>query len=130
MNKLLIAGLAGSAFAFAATASAAPNAAVEIKMAATHASLAAKASDVQSVHTHLHHVLNCLVGPSGKGFDVTNANPCAGSGNGAIPDSTYPASKKQLQRAAKYAMSGIAETDLAKAQKRAIDVASAIAKAQ
>ena len=128
MNKGLFAGLAGSALVFAATASAAPNAAAEIKMAASHAALAVKASDVQSVHTHLHHVLNCLVGPSGKGFDVTNANPCTGSGNGAIPDSTYPASKKHLRAAAKYAMSGIAETDLAKAQKRAIDVEGAIAK--
>ena len=130
MNKGLFAGLAGAVLVFAAGASAAPNAASEIKMAASHAALAVKAADVQSVHTHLHHVLNCLVGPSGKGFDVTNANPCAGSGNGAIPDSTYPASKKQLRAAAKYAISGIAETDLGKAQKRAIDVASAIAKAQ
>ncbi|MEP7209460.1 MAG: hypothetical protein ABI740_01375 [Alphaproteobacteria bacterium] len=130
MNKLVVALLTGCTLAGAGVAVAAPNAASEIRTAAAHASLAAKASDVQSVHTHLHHVLNCLVGPSGKGFDVTNANPCAGSGNGAIPDSTYPASKKQLRAAAKYAMSGIAQTDLARAQKRAIDVEGAIARAK
>jgi hypothetical protein len=35
-----------------------------------HAGMALGAADLKLVHTHLHHVINCLVGPSGKGFDA------------------------------------------------------------
>src|ERR1700752_2576602 len=56
--------------------------------AATHAGLAAQAADIGGVHTHLHHALNCLVGPKGTGFDAKEMNPCAQAGNGAIPDAT------------------------------------------
>ena len=38
------------------------------------------------VQAHLHHTLNCLVGPGGDGFDAKQMNPCAQAGNGAIPD--------------------------------------------
>jgi hypothetical protein len=91
----------------------------EITTAATHAGLAAQAADVSGVHTHLHHAVNCLVGPGGTGFDAKELNPCANSGGGAIPDSTKPSTKQALAAALAKANSGIAATDLAAAQKDA-----------
>jgi hypothetical protein len=91
----------------------------EITTAATHAGLAAQAADVAGVHTHLHHTVNCLVGPGGAGFDAKELNPCANSGGGAIPDSTNAATKQKLEAALAKANSGIAATDFAAAQKDA-----------
>jgi hypothetical protein len=88
----------------------------EIVTAATHASLAAQAGDIAGVHMHLHHTLNCLVGPGGMGFDATQMNPCAQAGHGAIPDAANATVKASLEAAAAKAGTGIAETDLAKAQ--------------
>jgi hypothetical protein len=91
----------------------------EITTAATHAGLAAQASDIATVHTHLHHTINCLVGPGGQGFDAKELNPCANSGSGAIPDSTSASSKQALQGALVKANNGLAATDLATAQAEA-----------
>lgn len=35
---------------------------------------------------HLHHTLNCLVGPQDKLFDASAGNPCQGQGDGYLPD--------------------------------------------
>ena len=86
------------------------DAASEVVTAQTHADLAAHASDLMGVHMHLHHAVNCLVGPSGAGFDAKEANPCAHAGNGAIPDTTDANRKKQLNDAVTKAESGIAST--------------------
>jgi hypothetical protein len=95
------------------------DAASEAVTAATHANLAAAGKDIGTVHTHLHHTLNCLVGPKGEGFDKAAINPCANAGNGAIPDSKDAAKTKVLEDAATLARGGIAATDLAAAQKAA-----------
>ncbi|MGH8428049.1 MAG: hypothetical protein ACRES7_08730 [Gammaproteobacteria bacterium] len=58
----------------------------EIATAGVHATLAASADSLTMTHTHLHHVVNCLVGPKGAGFDTSAENPCKGMGKGAIPD--------------------------------------------
>ena len=97
----------------------------EISTAATHAGLAAKQTDVMKVHMHLHHALNCLVGPAGEGFDATNANPCAKQGAGAIPDSDAATAAK-LKAVVPTLQSGISATDLAIAQKDASDASAAI----
>jgi|SRR5438552_13628138 len=97
----------------------AAGASAEITNAAMHAGLAAQASDIAGVHTHLHHAVNCLVGPGGEGFDAKELNPCANAGNGAIPDSTSASTKQALQSALTKATSGLAATDLAAAQKDA-----------
>ena len=91
----------------------------EIVNAETHAGLAAKGADLAAVHMHLHHALNCLVGPSGAGFDAHEIDPCAHAGSGAIPDAADAAKKKALETAAAEARTGIAETTLAKAQQDA-----------
>lgn len=100
------------------------NAATEITTAATHADLASQAADVGMVHSHLHHTLNCLVGPGGTGFDAAEVNPCKNNGNGAIPDTKKATRKASLEKAADSARAGIAEADLAKAQKTASDTAA------
>jgi uncharacterized membrane protein len=41
---------------------------------------------LQQVTLHLHHVLNCAVGPDGMGFDAAAGNPCKGQGNGFLSD--------------------------------------------
>ena len=59
---------------------------MEIKTAVEHATFASEADDVAKTHLHLHHVINCLVGPNGEGFDAKAGNPCKGQGNGALND--------------------------------------------
>ena len=54
--------------------------------AAAHAGMAMGAADLATARAHLHHVVNCLVGPSGKGFDAMAGDPCKGMGHGAIAD--------------------------------------------
>jgi hypothetical protein len=82
----------GAVLAGLATASARPSPAAmtgmadEIKTAATHAGFAEKYDSMKEVSLHLHHVLNCLVGPSDKRFDKAAGDPCQGQGNGILPD--------------------------------------------
>jgi hypothetical protein len=128
-RNLMLAGAIVALPALPATAFAAANVSTEMSTAATHAGLAAKASDIKTVHMHLHHALNCLVGPKGKGFDKNQLNPCANSGNGAIPDSANAAQKAKLKKAAKEAKAGLATTELDKAVKDAEAVAATIKKA-
>jgi len=73
------------------------------KQAATagaHAGMALGASDLKMAQTHLHHVINCLVGPSGKGFDAKAGNPCKGMGDGAIVDAKGDAATESRLHAA------------------------------
>jgi len=102
----------------------AADAAGEVATAATHATLASGASDLDGVKMHLHHTLNCLVGPGGKGFDAKQINPCAGSGSGAIPDTSDAAKKKELEEAANTVRAGLATSDVATAKKAASDTAT------
>jgi len=100
---------------------AAADAASEIVTAAQHAGLAAQSATIDAVHMHLHHTLNCLVGPNGMDFDKNELNPCKNSGNGAIPDTADAAKQKALEAAADKARAGLKENDLAAAQKDASD---------
>jgi hypothetical protein len=108
--------LTASLLAFAPQTALADASASETVTAATHADLAAQSADIKGVHTHLHHVLNCLVGPNGNGFDAKELNPCANAGNGAIPDTTDAAKQKLLNAAADKARAGIVAADLKTAQ--------------
>jgi hypothetical protein len=89
--------------------------------AAQHAGLAAGSTDIAGVHRHLHHVLNCLVGPDGDGFDGAAGNPCAAAG-GAIPQTMDNAMKMKLEKAAADARMGIADDDLDAAKKTAMEI--------
>jgi hypothetical protein len=92
-----------------------------INTAVTHTGLASNAANIDAVHTHLHHVLNCLVGPGGNGFDAAPGNPCAAAG-GAIPQTADAATKAKLETAATQVRGGIANNDMAAAKKVATDV--------
>jgi len=108
-----ILALGSSLFLIGSTASGfAADAAKEIATATDHAGYAADATVLKTTYTHLHHVINCLVGPSGDGFDAKEANPCAAMGDGAIPDSSNAATKMALSAAVTKAKSGLAAKDL------------------
>src|ERR1700744_229632 len=95
------------------------DATAEIATAAQHAGLAAAAPNLAQVHTHLHHAMNCLVGPRDADFDKNNMNPCAQQGAGAYPDESDPDIKVKLQNAMSAAADGIASNDEATAKKNA-----------
>lgn len=96
-----------------------------VATAAQHAGFAAGGADVASVRRHLHHVLNCLVGPDGQGFDAAPGNPCANAG-GAIPQTADAATKAKLEKTAADVRMGIASQDLAVAKKTATDAQTAL----
>ena len=119
-KSLLLALLLLPAAAFAA------DVAGETVTAGTHAQLASQAADLDMVHMHLHHVLNCLVGPSGDGFDKSQINPCAGSGNGILPDTTDATKVPTLMTAEAKAKAGIASSDITVAKQDASDAYAAL----
>ena len=124
-NLMLAAGavalLATPAFADLAT---------ELSTAQTHAGMASTQTDIMMAHKHLQHAVNCLVGPSGAGFDAAAGNPCGKAGNGAIADSTDAAQKAKLTKIAADAKAGVGNADLAASQASAKATADAIAAAK
>lgn len=94
-------------------------------IAAQHAGLAASGADIAAVKRHLHHALNCLVGPEGEGFDATAGNPCSAAG-GAIPQTSDAAAKAKLQKAAAQARSAVAGSDLDATRKAATELQAAL----
>ena len=125
MKKIVLLAAASALIASPAFA----DVAAQLTVAQTHAGMAAKAADLKMVQTHLHHAVNCLVGPAGAGFDAAAGNPCAKAGTGAIPETTDAAQKAKLEAAVAKATPGFAPTDLAAAQKAAQDTADAVAAA-
>ena len=101
----------------------------EINTAATHAGFAAAGKDMKTVQMHLHHTVNCLVGPTGAGFDPGEANPCKDQGNGAIPDIQDPVKRASLQEALIKINAGLKQTDMAAAQQDAAAAQELIKKA-
>jgi len=98
----------------------------EAATAGVHAGLAAQGASIEQVHMHLHHTVNCLVGPNGQGFDAKPGNPCQKLGNGAIPDTTDQASKAKLTAALAKAQAGLKSGDLAAARRAATEAQAAL----
>lgn len=113
MTKRLICGLPALLLALALPAAlqaadANGTASKQIATAAAHAGMALGAADLTTAHMHLHHVVNCLVGPAGKGFDAKAADPCKGMGQGAIVDAKGDATvEARLQTALHQAEQGL-----------------------
>ena len=126
MKKLM---LAAGAVALLATPAFA-DLATELSTAQTHAGMASTQTDIMMAHKHLQHAINCLVGPTGAGFDAAAGNPCGKAGNGAIVDSTDAAQKAKLQSIADNAKAGVANSDHAASQASAKATADAIAAAK
>ena len=111
----------------------------ELTIAQTHALLAFRSGGrgergIATAQTHLHHVLNCLVGPGGAGYDVTPPlmDPCAAdkSNKGALNDATSPAQKQKIQAAIDLAKANLTITDNAKLQEQTTALADAIGAAK
>ena len=102
----------------------------ELSTAQTHAGMASTQTDIAMAQKHLQHAVNCLVGPSGTGFDAAAGNPCGKAGAGAIPDSTDAAQKAKLTSIAAAAKEGVGSSDLATVQKAAKDTVAALAAAK
>ena len=126
---LSIAAFCGASILIAGTALAAVSLPAEMSNARTHANNAANAPTIDAVHTHMHHAINCLVGPKGDGYDASQMNPCANAGNGAIPDQTDAAKKAKLESAKAALMKGLGENDLKAAQASATSAVADISAA-
>ncbi|HET6804415.1 MAG TPA: hypothetical protein VFH59_03105 [Frateuria sp.] len=99
----------------------------EVKTAAAHAGMAMGAADLKMAHAHLQHVINCLVGPSGNGYDAQAENPCKGMGQGAIPDAKGDAARQsRLEAAATQARQGLKATTVDRAHAAAQKVMSSL----
>lgn len=115
-----ITGLSGTALALLISSSAlAAGTDAEVNTAGAHAGLAAESENVEGVHTHLHHTLNCLVGPDGEGFNSDEMNPCADLGEGALTNANNDEMKEKLGKAAEHVNKGLATDDYEEAKKAA-----------
>lgn len=102
-------------------------AAREASTAAAHAGMALGATDLKMAHAHLQHVVNCLVGPSGEGYDPQAENPCKGMGQGAIMDAKADAARQsRLQEAAMEARKGVKAATVDEAHASAQKVMSSL----
>jgi hypothetical protein len=125
------AAASGASTGMGASAGGTANPDQEVATALQHAGMSAGSSKLEDVHMHLHHVINCLVGPSGDGYDSTAENPCKGQGTGAINDvDNKSKQRKKLDEAVKDANKGLKDNDLKKAQKYAKDVMEDLQAAQ
>jgi hypothetical protein len=114
----------------AASPASAADAAKELATAEAHAGYAAAATDLKMAQAHLHHVVNCMVGPKGRGFDETQANPCKDQGGGVMVDYKGDKAKRAtLQKALDTARAGLKAADLAAAKQRASDADALLKKA-
>ncbi len=96
----------------------AADAKAEIITAALHAGFAAMATDLPTAQKHLHHVMNCLIGPGGAEYDASAGNPCKDQGAGAIPDSDVMAQPLLMANLA-TAKQAAAQSDLIKIKESA-----------
>jgi hypothetical protein len=125
--KLAVAPAAALVLLASSHAAVAADAAKEISMAAAHAGMAAGSADMKMVQMHLHHVMNCLSGPGGMGYDAAQGNPCKDLGMGAIPDSAMD-KRMGLEAALKMASDGAMEMDMTKAKEKAAATQAALSK--
>lgn len=94
----------------------------EIAAAATHAGLAAQGEDLSQVRMHLHHTMNCLVGPKGEGYSSKDMDPCSALGNGAVVDASTKSTVLGVNTAIMGTKKGLEAEDLAKAKEIAAEV--------
>lgn len=123
-NAWILAGLAASALLapLAATASTmTADGQKEVATAIEHAHYASQSNQLDAVHLHLHHVINCMVGTNGEGFDAQAGDPCKGEGTGALNDLKASPARQDADQALALARVGVkidqysAARDVAKA---------------
>ncbi|MEJ2061060.1 MAG: hypothetical protein P8Y64_11350 [Gammaproteobacteria bacterium] len=107
----------------ATPAFAAGSAQQEISTAIEHAGFASQVKSTDKVHLHLHHVVNCLVGPQGSGFYAKAGDPCKGMGNGALNDLMGQSMvRNELESALHEAKTGLNENSFSAAHMTAMKV--------
>lgn len=122
-SSVSLMALLGAVFLSSAALAQSGDAAKELATASTHAQLSAASQSVTVAAMHLHHTINCLVGPHGRGFDAAAGNPCKSMGAGALQDS--PKGSKwhsKALRALAVARRGVAAKELPAMHKAASDV--------
>lgn len=103
----------------------------EISTALDHAQMAMNGQDVKTVHEHMQHVVNCLVGPQGPEFNSQAEDPCKGMGNGAMNDVDSKSDQhKKLDKALTEAKDALKKDSLKGAQGEAKDVIKYLQDAQ
>ena len=131
LSAAVAADAPGAGTGMGASAAGSANPDQEVATALQHAGMSAGSSKLEDVHAHLQHVINCLVGPSGAGFDASAEDPCKGQGAGAINDvDNKSKQRKKLDEAVKDANKGLKDNDMKKAQKYAKDVMKDLQDAQ
>jgi hypothetical protein len=99
----------------------------QVSTASAHAGMALGAADLKTAHAHLHHVINCLAGPTGAGYDAQQADPCKGMGQGAIVDAKGDAAREaKLHAAMTEAEHGLKTTTLSDAHADAQQVMASL----
>lgn len=86
--------------------------AAQWKTSVQHSKFSQDYNGMKEVTTHLQHVVNCLEGPTGPGFEGGAGNPCQGQGAGLIVDSKkagakYAAAAPWMEAADKLAQNGL-----------------------
>ncbi len=98
----------------------------QLATARQHAEFSMGADDVAGATLHLGHVLNCIAGEGGEGFDGDWGHPCGGQGDGILADvASHPdadAVAAVLSAAHALAMDGVAAESLGAAQAAAAGV--------
>lgn len=88
----------------------------QVVTAIQHAGFAADEAEHAGAVRHLGHVLNCLAGPDGEGFDGSWGHPCGSQGTGILVDLAAHAAADDLLVLARgahaLALAGIAEPGL------------------
>jgi hypothetical protein len=128
-SSISLMALLGAVLLSSASLAQAGDAAKELGAASTHAQLSESSQSVEVATMHLHHVINCLVGPHGTGFDAAAGNPCKSMGDGALKDSPKGSEMhSKAVRALAIARRGIAEKDLSAMHKAASEVIGTLGK--
>ena len=98
----------------------------QLTTAITHSGFSAGAAELAMASTHLGHVLNCLVGEGGEGFNVDWGHPCGGQGAGIASDlASHPQSadlQALVDNAIQLAMWGVTQESLTAVQAAAAGV--------
>ncbi|WP_147305059.1 hypothetical protein [Alkalilimnicola ehrlichii] len=79
----------------------------QLQTALLHAEFAADGEKAPAIHYHLHHVINCLVGPRGDAFREEVGNPCEGQGRGLVHDLRGSAGRDEVDLALTAALHGL-----------------------
>lgn len=100
--------------------------ATQLGTAIQHAGFSAAATEHEMAVRHLGHVLNCIAGAGGEGFNADWGHPCDGQGAGIASDlASHPAAADLaivVEAARQLAMQGVGESSLGAVQAAAFGV--------